>query len=210
MPFIGTVTLASSPTAAAESIRRTLGMEDGWAELHSTWTNALLGLRRAVEDTGVRAYKGQGGRLLVNGDDRADVALESALRIHSVEARHAAKIRRLRRSMNMQDTTLRFSGYVMGGGVGAAGAGNIANPPAGAVAALGLIYGGEDNTVHTVFNGTAAVNLDAASLSGMDLIGDASARRQAAMMAFDEPLSKEQVVAIVRGFIRSDSGHALP
>jgi Zn-dependent peptidase ImmA (M78 family) len=53
LPFIGTVTLASSPLAAAESIRRTLGMEDGWAELHSTWTSALLGLRRAVEDAGV-------------------------------------------------------------------------------------------------------------------------------------------------------------
>lgn len=53
LPFIGTVTLASSPLAAAESIRRTLGMEDGWAELHPTWSNALLGLRRAVEDTGV-------------------------------------------------------------------------------------------------------------------------------------------------------------
>jgi hypothetical protein len=53
LPFIGTVTLASSPLAAAESIRRTLGMEDGWAELHPTWSNALLGLRRAVEETGV-------------------------------------------------------------------------------------------------------------------------------------------------------------
>ena len=176
----------------------------------TTQIDHLLLVAQAVEDTGVRAYKGQAGRLLVNGDDRADIALESALHIHSVEARHAAKIRRLRRSMNMGDTSLRLSGYVMGGGVAAAGAGNIANPPAGAVAALGLIYGGEDNTVHTVFNGTAAVNLDAATLSGLDVIGDANARRQAAMMAFDEPLSKEQVVAIVRGFIRSDSGHALP
>lgn len=53
LPFIGTVTLASSPFAAAENIRCTLGMADGWAELHPTWSNALLGLRRAVEDTGV-------------------------------------------------------------------------------------------------------------------------------------------------------------
>ncbi len=53
LPFIGTVTTASSPTAAAESIRRTLGIGDGWADQHSTWTGALLGLRRAVEDTGV-------------------------------------------------------------------------------------------------------------------------------------------------------------
>ncbi|MCI0536155.1 MAG: ImmA/IrrE family metallo-endopeptidase [Verrucomicrobiales bacterium] len=53
LSFIGTVTLASSPVAASESIRRMLGMEDGWAELHPTWSHALLGLRRAVEDTGV-------------------------------------------------------------------------------------------------------------------------------------------------------------
>jgi Zn-dependent peptidase ImmA (M78 family) len=53
LPFIGTVTMESSPLAAAESIRRTLGMEDGWAELHPTWSNALLGLRRALEETGV-------------------------------------------------------------------------------------------------------------------------------------------------------------
>ena len=176
----------------------------------TTQLDHLLLVTQAVEDTGVRAYKGQAGRLLINGDNKADVALESALRIHSVEARHAAKIRRIRRSLNMGDTSLRLSGYVMGGGVGAAGAGNIANPPAGAVAALGLIYGGEDNTVHTVFNGSDAVDLDAATLSGMDVIGDATARRNAAMMAFDEPLSKGQVVAIVRGFIKDDPSRGLP
>lgn len=53
LPFIGTVTLTSSPVSAAESIRRTLGMEDGWAELHHTWSDALLGLRRAVEGAGI-------------------------------------------------------------------------------------------------------------------------------------------------------------
>ena len=176
----------------------------------TTRLDHLLLVAQAVEDTGVRAYKGQAGRLLINGNNGADVALESALRIHSVEARHAAKIRRMRRSMNMDDSTIRFSGYVRGGGVGAAGAGNISNPPAGAVAALDLIYAGEDNTVHTVFNGSAAANIDAATLSGMGLIGDAAARRDAAMMAFDEPLSKDQVVAIVRGFIKDDAARGLP
>lgn len=53
LPFIGTATLASSPQAAAEDIRRTLHMEEGWAEAHATWSAALLGLRRAVEDAGV-------------------------------------------------------------------------------------------------------------------------------------------------------------
>jgi len=53
LPFIGTVTPASSPLAAAESIRHTLGMGDGWAEAHATWSHALLGLRRAAEEAGI-------------------------------------------------------------------------------------------------------------------------------------------------------------
>jgi hypothetical protein len=51
----------------------------------------LLAVAQAAEDTGVRAYKGQAANLMSN-----PVVLEAALRIHSVEARHAAKIRRLR------------------------------------------------------------------------------------------------------------------
>ena len=72
----------------------------------TTRLDHLLLVAQAVEDTGVRAYKGQAGRLLINGDDKADVALESALRIHSVEARHAAKIRRIRHSLNPSDPSL--------------------------------------------------------------------------------------------------------
>ncbi|WP_026838964.1 ferritin-like domain-containing protein [Gillisia sp. JM1] len=50
----------------------------------------LLTLAQAFEDTGVRAYKGQAGNL------QGTPFLMPALRIHSVEARHAAEIRRLR------------------------------------------------------------------------------------------------------------------
>ncbi|HEX8392631.1 MAG TPA: ferritin-like domain-containing protein [Longimicrobium sp.] len=173
----------------------------------------LLLATQAFEDTGVRAYKGQAGRLLINGNDNADIALESALRIHSVEARHAAKIRRIRRAANPSDTSLRFSGYVRGGGLAAAGAGNIANPPAAVVAALNLIYGGatpESNTSHVVFNGTAAATIDAATLSGLDVIGDQNARTVAATQAFDEPLTKEEVISIVRDFIKDDAARGLP
>jgi Zn-dependent peptidase ImmA (M78 family) len=53
LPFIESVTLKSNPAAVAENIRRTLGMEAKWADLHSTWTQALLALRRAVEDAGI-------------------------------------------------------------------------------------------------------------------------------------------------------------
>lgn len=51
----------------------------------------FLALSQAFEDTGVRAYKGQAGNLMGNGD-----LLTAALQIHSVEAMHASQIRRLR------------------------------------------------------------------------------------------------------------------
>jgi len=178
----------------------------------TTELDFLLLATQAFEDTGVRAYKGQAGRLLINGNDAADVALESALRIHSVEARHAAKIRRIRRQRNPSDTTLRFSGYVRGGGAAAAGAGNITNPPAEVVAALNLIYGGatpESNTQHVVFNGTSAVTIDAAALGGLGVI-DAGDRTAAVTQAFDEPLTKDEVISIVKGFIKDDPARGLP
>ncbi|MBA4157852.1 MAG: ferritin-like domain-containing protein [Gemmatimonadetes bacterium] len=189
------------------------GSNNGPFARAATELDFLLLAAQAFEDTGVRAYKGQAGRLLINGNNNADIALESALRIHSVEARHASKIRRIRRSRNPGDTALRFSGYIRGGGLAAAGAGNISNPPAQVVAALNLIYGGstsEDNTQHVVFNGTAPATIDAATLTGTEVIGNAAARRTAATMAFDEPLTKEEVITIIRDFIRDDPARGLP
>jgi rubrerythrin len=51
----------------------------------------FLALAQAFEDTGVRAYKGQAGNLIAEDD-----VLTAALQIHSVEARHASEVRRLR------------------------------------------------------------------------------------------------------------------
>lgn len=183
----------------------------------TTELDFLLLATQAFEDTGVRAYKGQAGRLLINGNNSADVALESALRIHSVEARHASKIRRIRRARNPNDTSLRWAGYVRGGGLAAAGAGNISNPPQAVVDALNRIYGGgngpvsrpESNTMHVAFNGTAQVTIDAATLTGLDVI-EAGERQAAATMAFDEALTKEEVIEIVRPFIRDDPARGLP
>jgi len=53
---------------------------------------------QTLEDTGVRAYKGQAGNLLGTGD-----VLEAALNIHSVEARHASHIRQMRKANNFGD-----------------------------------------------------------------------------------------------------------
>ena len=51
----------------------------------------FLALAQAFEDTGVRAYKGQAGNL-----KSEPALLTAALQIHSVEARHASEVRRLR------------------------------------------------------------------------------------------------------------------
>ena len=48
-------------------------------------------LAQAFEDTGVRAYKGQAG---IAAENKA--ILTAALQIHSVEARHASQVRRMR------------------------------------------------------------------------------------------------------------------
>ena len=145
----------------------------------------LLLTAQGAEDTGVRAYKGQAGNLMSN-----PAALEAALRIHSVEARHAAKIRRLRRQTGAP-TTVRYSGVISGADdASAAGAGNIANPPAGVVAALGLIYAGENST--TTQGGVNILTLP--NLPSGITVATAAAE------AFDEPLTRAQVVAIVQGF----------
>ncbi len=51
----------------------------------------FLELAQTFEDNGVKAYKGQAGNLITSSS-----LLTAALRIHSVEARHAAEIRHLR------------------------------------------------------------------------------------------------------------------
>lgn len=52
--------------------------------------DTFLAVAQALEDTGVRAYKGRAGEL------KGTAELETALNIHSVEARHAAHIRVMR------------------------------------------------------------------------------------------------------------------
>ena len=81
-------------------------------------------LAQGFEDFGVRAYKGQAPNLMAS-----DAVLTAALRIHSVEARHASQIRRLRGQ----------KGWIPG------------NDPA-ATAALALVYAGEDNVTHLGVN----------------------------------------------------------
>ena len=143
----------------------------------------LLAVAQGAEDTGVRAYKGQAGVLQSNS-----VVLEAALRIHAVEARHAAKIRRMRRATGAP-AQVRYAGYIQGSGVTAAGISNLTNVPAAVTAVFEAIYAGDGNTKHGGVNVATLSNIPA----DIDLAN-------AATMAFDEPLTKAAVVAIVQPF----------
>ncbi len=97
----------------------------------------FLALAQAFEDTGVRAYKGQAANLLGNKD-----VLQAALQIHSVEARHASEVRRLRGS----------KGWITQSN-------NTSAPAAAAV------YAGENNTTHLGVNATTVVTVDSNALT---------------------------------------------
>ncbi|GJG85328.1 hypothetical protein tb265_05090 [Gemmatimonadetes bacterium T265] len=88
--------------------------------------NTFKALAQAFEDTGVRAYKGQAPALIPYG-----TVLTAALSIHSVEARHASEVRRLRGSFSEQAPN---KGWITG---------NQTDLPAAANAT----YAGEENLI---------------------------------------------------------------
>jgi hypothetical protein len=170
-------------TAASFDFTGARGAGNGPFARATTELQFLLLVAQAAEDTGVRAYKGQAPNLMSN-----PTVLEAALRIHSVEARHASKIRRLRRSSGAP-SVVRYSGTVSTSGAAAAGAGNVSNPPQAVVDALNLIYANEATTTQGSVALSSLSNLPA----GID-IGTAGSE------AFDEPLTKDQVRTIVQPF----------
>jgi hypothetical protein len=115
----------------------------------------FMALAQAFEDTGVRAYKGQAANLMGNTD-----VLRTALRIHSVEARHAAQVRRMRGQ----------KAWITGSDPGAL-------PDAAAAT-----YEGESNRFQFI-------------------LGQPDSNTTAQTQAFDETLTKGQVLAIVAPFI---------
>jgi len=129
-----------------------------FADVFSNY-QTFLAVSQALEDTGVRAYKGQAGNLMGN-----DMILTTALQIHSVEARHAAMVRRIRDE----------SPWIVGDSRGTL------------PAATQAVYNGEGNTTQGVVN--------VAGLPGSSA--------KIASQAFDEPLSKAEVLAIAGLFIR--------
>ncbi len=118
----------------------------------------FLTVSQGLEDTGVRAYKGQAVNLI-----SVDAILQAALQIHSVEARHASAVRRIRGQ----------KGWITG---------NTSDS-----AAIQATYNGEENVTQ------GGVNLQTA-LSTYTVAQITE--------AFDETLTKDQVLAIAGPFIR--------
>ena len=100
---------------------------NGAFDTFSNYQTFLL-LSQGFEDTGVRAYKGQAGALIDN-----NALLEYALQIHSVEARHASQVRRMRME----------KGWITN-------AGDVNSP-------IAAVYAGEDNTVQGGVDLTSAL-----------------------------------------------------
>lgn len=126
----------------------------------------LLTVAQAFEDTGVRAYKGKATILMENPD-----VLTVALRIHSVEARHAAHLRYMRRNLPSAPQPA-LKPWIT----------NAENN----VSIIQPVYAGEDNDVQggvTITGIAAEVN------------------KAAATEAFDEFLTEDAVLAIAGNFI---------
>lgn len=131
--------------------------------------NLFLAVSQTLEDTGVRAYKGAAPDLMSSNG-----TLTAALNIHSVEARHASKVRQLRFAAGITTIkpwiTLNESGVT----------------PANLVAGN---YDGEQNTVQAT--------VDIATIIGVSgAIG-----ANAASESFDEPLTMAQVMTLVGPFL---------
>jgi hypothetical protein len=165
-------------------------------------TALYFGVAQSFVDTGVRAYKGGAPFLMSNPD-----ILETALNIHSVEARHSSHIRTTRRGLAANvtgaasattppgaDPKLSPKSWISGIDNGGPspdttpstrdvyGAGT--NPaPAGVPA--GITFPAEDNTTQATRN----------------IVNDSGISAAAASEAFDEPLDYVKVKAIARNFV---------
>ena len=135
----------------------------------------FLAVAQTFEDTGVRAYKGQAPNLMSNND-----VLTAALNIHSVEARHASHIRYMRRARQAANPG---NGLYVGDIKPwiTLNKSNIGSP------LVQASYDGEEATMQ------AGVNI----LN----VGNQTFTENAASEAFDEPLTKAQILAIVDPFI---------
>ncbi|UKB86293.1 ferritin-like domain-containing protein [Chryseobacterium sp. MEBOG06] len=116
--------------------------------------NQFLTLSQAFEDTGVRAYKGQAGNVMSN-----KAVLQAALQIHSVEARHASQVRRMRGNK---------------GWIELANGGNMPS-------ATNPVYAGEDNVNQAGYNTSTLFGAAAGSAAYDEVLSGSDAQAIASL-----------------------------
>ncbi len=159
-----TITALGGTPAALPTFDFTAG--GTYADVFSN-VDTFYAVAQTFEDTGVRAYKGQAAGLMSNND-----VLTAALQIHSVEARHASHVRKLR---GVRAAMATIQPWITGKDTAGIGAGVQAT------------YDGEENTTQ--------LGLEIKNINGQSISADAATE------AFDEPLTMDQVLAIVDPFI---------
>jgi hypothetical protein len=130
----------------------------------------LLALAQAFEDTGVRAYKGQATNLM------GTAFLQPALRIHSVEARHAAEVRRLRADFLNDPLNEDLLPWI-----------TLDNRGPGMPAVTQAVYDGEENTTQA--------GIDLSTITDFGAVSNSQ--------AYDEPISGQIALQIASLFIDS-------
>ena len=126
--------------------------------------DTFLAVAQTFEDTGVRAYKGQAPALIGSGG-----VLTAALNIHSVEARHAAHVRQMRKARGANVKPW------------------ITGQDTGIGAIVQASYAGEELETQA--------GIKITGINGMSISVNAATE------AFDEPLTKAQILSIVDPFI---------
>lgn len=141
--------------------------------------SVFLAVAETLEDTGVRAYKGQAGNLLGN-----QTVLTAALGIHAVEARHASAIRYLRSSKGVS-----IKPWIVSSASADIDTTGAASNDSG-IAGVNANYGGA-----TPENTTAQGGVDITKLLSMENSSGTSVA--IASGAFDEPLTMSEVLKLV-------------
>lgn len=141
-----------------------------FADVYTNYAT-FLKVALAFEDTGVRAFKGQAVNL------KGNAVLTTALRVHAVEARHAAHIR----GMIATELGVKIAPWI------SLGPNGISNDTG--VAAADMSYAGEniDNQAGITITG----------INGISGITKAKA-----VECFDEPLDRASVITIANLFLK--------
>jgi hypothetical protein len=172
--------------AVAQNTQGTAGVYDftgafivGPAKFPTVFTNydTFLSVANILEDTGIRAIKGQIPNLIGNQS-----ALNNIFKIHSVEGRHAAEIRQIRKARTVASLKPWISANITG-----------SNTDTGIGTAADAFYAGETNGSQLGYTVSGFVN-SAITTSTTNI------STNAALEAFDEPLTMAVVLPLVAIF----------